>query len=499
MNRTQAFAIPATLALLAAGACLPVSAYTGDDPVIVAGPAGIAACQFDEIRARIGPDNTVTYKIYGNCQGSAISGELTFQAGEFYESFTVSNREKIDTHGYCETDPWATAINCHDQTISAVGMNVEPNLEGRAPLSLIGDSSPKLFHDAFNNATRPNPPGMPVNFSATEGIGQMTARWIAPDDSGDRPFLGFLVQVQPHGATGGKWTDFGRIGRHTRPEYLLPGKLPPSSSTVRDWDARVCAVTQLAQTCTPALFPGSIVREVAETKSDHNAAALFQPAPTVAFARVKTDTAGPTMTICEAAASARARNSPAAPGLEKQCAAQPAKPIVPVMDEAWRAKNAARGEELVNLDPMALAVRNQWKNAEKVRAFNIGMAVAEGQTAPGPGKQAIHDVLTEIEQRPFEMAVWYSIDRNANAKLAEAGAAMAKVDPTIAEARTGMSDPFYWLGFDIASGLFGDPALGSVGNTAMGPGSVKIRDALNPADAREGFNDGVKFHLARKY
>lgn len=258
-------------------------------------------------------------------------------------------------------------------------------------------------------------------------------------------------------------------------------------------------------TCTPTVAPAPVPAAPA--------------APTVrAMGRVHTDsaTAAAPVSVCEAAKTARARNSPAAPGLEQQCAAQKAllttssvdgvapataqaKPAIPVLDEAWRVEHAARGEALVNLDPMALALRDQWQNAEKVRAFNIGMAVAEGQTALGPGKQAIHDALAVSEQRAFEMAVWYSIDRNANAALADIGAAIANADPAVAEARTGMSDPFYWLGFDIASGLFGDPALGSVGNTEMGPGSTRIRDGLNPASAREGFNDAVKFHLARKY
>ncbi len=57
---------------------------------------------------------------------------------------------------------------------------------------------------------------------------------------------------------------------------------------------------------------------------------------------------------------------------------------------------------------------------------------------------------------------------------------------------------FYQLGFDIATGLFGDPALGAQGNTLMGPGSQRIRDTLSAAGQR-GFDDSVKFHLARDY
>ncbi|HSB26328.1 MAG TPA: hypothetical protein VLE19_00675, partial [Pyrinomonadaceae bacterium] len=54
------------------------------------------------------------------------------------------------------------------------------------------------------------------------------------------------------------------------------------------------------------------------------------------------------------------------------------------------------------------------------------------------------------------------------------------------------------LGFDIATGIFGNPALGASGNTATGPGSLAIRDALSAAGQR-GFNASVKFLLSRSY
>lgn len=55
-----------------------------------------------------------------------------------------------------------------------------------------------------------------------------------------------------------------------------------------------------------------------------------------------------------------------------------------------------------------------------------------------------------------------------------------------------------WLGFDIATGIFGDPALGAKGNTATEPGSLKIRDGLSAAGQR-GFNASVALHLSRNY
>ena len=56
---------------------------------------------------------------------------------------------------------------------------------------------------------------------------------------------------------------------------------------------------------------------------------------------------------------------------------------------------------------------------------------------------------------------------------------------------------FFWLGFDIASGIFGDRAAGAQGNTATGPGSLGIRNELNGAGQR-GFDAAVALHLGRR-
>src|ERR1044071_166331 len=59
---------------------------------------------------------------------------------------------------------------------------------------------------------------------------------------------------------------------------------------------------------------------------------------------------------------------------------------------------AARGAALVNEDPSALELRDEQPEGPARRGFNIGMAAAEGQTLPGPGKQRIHDSLSPAEQ-----------------------------------------------------------------------------------------------------
>ena len=157
----------------------------------------------------------------------------------------------------------------------------------------------------------------------------------------------------------------------------------------------------------------------------------------------------------------------------------------------------SRGGLLAAADPLSAELRNRSPDDLNRRGFDIGMAAAEGNTEPGPGKQRIHDSLSQAEQGGFDAAVSFSLQRNKNARFAAVGAAIAQADPEVAQARSADPDVFYWLGFDIASGIFGDPALGANGNTATGPGSLGIRNALNPA-AQRGFDASVALHLRRR-
>jgi hypothetical protein len=302
------------------------------------------------------------------------------------------------------------------------------------------------------------------------------------------------------------------------------------------------------------------------------------PGSVKAMGRVRLDgaPAGPSISICESARQARARNSPAAPGLEAQCRAQEAQEAAkvgaslnalaargeaiarqdPVAAELRNlqpdgpsrrgfnvglaaaeghtapgpgkqkihdqlspaeqagfdaavsfsltrntkriADLAAKGEGIANQDPLALELRNQQPNGPARRGFDVGMAAAEGQTSDGPGKRLILGGLDPAEQGGFATAVSFSVDRNRNADSAAKGAAIAEADPDVAAVRAGEADALYWLGFDIATGIFGDPALGARGNTATGPGSNKIRNDLSYS-ARRGFDASVAFHLSRKY
>lgn len=159
---------------------------------------------------------------------------------------------------------------------------------------------------------------------------------------------------------------------------------------------------------------------------------------------------------------------------------------------------ASRGSEIAAQVPLAAELRNQFEEGPARRGFDIGLAVAEHDTAPGPGKQKIRDLLYPDERAGFSTAVEFSLERNRYIELATIGASIAQRDPSVASARNAIGDVFYRLGFDIATGLYGSPAMGSKGNTAIGPGGLRIRDALSTR-AQSGFNDSVKLHLSRKY
>lgn len=157
---------------------------------------------------------------------------------------------------------------------------------------------------------------------------------------------------------------------------------------------------------------------------------------------------------------------------------------------------AARGEVLANEDPLTIQLRDQQADDSSRLGFYIGLGVAEGQTLPGPGKQRIGASLPATQQRGYNVAVSFSLERNRNSDLAARGAAITATDEKAAAARDSDQDVFYRLGFNIATGIFGEAARGALGNTQLGPGSLKIRDSLSLAGQR-GFNAGVKFHLGQ--
>jgi len=203
---------------------------------------------------------------------------------------------------------------------------------------------------------------------------------------------------------------------------------------------------------------------------------------------------GAPVSICDAAQSALDRNAIEASDLAAKCRAIGGGQSLTMPADQF----AAAGEALAEGDPLLSELRNRQPAGAFRRGFDIGTGVSAGQTQWGAGKQRILDSLKPDEQEGFRIAISFALDRNRNAALAAAGAAIASSDPTVAQVRTQDRDVRYWLGFDIASGLFGDPALGGAGHTATGAGSDAIRNALSPA-AQRGFLASVQFHLSRKH
>ena len=224
------------------------------------------------------------------------------------------------------------------------------------------------------------------------------------------------------------------------------------------------------------------------------------PSPVKSIGRVNTGSPSaprPARSICDSARDALSRQSPAAPNLVTQCSAAGGS-ATSVASNADLEAVLVRGQVIAANDAMFGELRNRVPEGPARRGFDIGLGIWAGNTAPGPGKQRYHDALVRAEQQGFDIAAAYSLPRNKHAALVNVGLTIASTDPEVAAARNTEADPFYWLGFDIASGLFGDPAAGSEGSKAIGPGAITIRNALNAAGQR-GFNASVALHLSRRY
>ncbi len=179
--------------------------------------------------------------------------------------------------------------------------------------------------------------------------------------------------------------------------------------------------------------------------------------PAIALGRVQGTPSAAQTPICDAARSAKARNSPAAPGLERQCLASGGSLVQPITLEAARVDQPA------------------------VRISVLAPAVPKPQQAPPV-------------QAPPQLPM--PTDTDDLEVLASTGQRIAASDADLSAERDADPDPSYQYGFDIATALFGDPALGASGNTMMGPGSDRIRNALSPV-SQHGFDASMNFYLER--
>jgi hypothetical protein len=170
---------------------------------------------------------------------------------------------------------------------------------------------------------------------------------------------------------------------------------------------------------------------------------------------------------------------------------------VPMLSKNANDKVVDQGEAMANQDPMAVELRNSLPDGPSKVGFNMAFGIAGTQTLPGPGKDKYRDDSLEANQRNgWNTATSYFLDRNRNADWVKRGTGVAAASQVVKAARIDNSPSvLFRLGFDIATGIFGDPNLGAQGNTAMGPGAQKVRDELASADAKKGFEASVKLHL----
>ena len=166
---------------------------------------------------------------------------------------------------------------------------------------------------------------------------------------------------------------------------------------------------------------------------------------------------------------------------------------------------ATKGQAIADANLLVAALRETEPDGPQRTGFDIGMGAWQGNTADGAGKQALGKGLTAAEQLGYADAAVFSLQWNNNVEFAAKGAAIAELDSEVAAARAkargatpnGLRAALYWLGFDIATGIFGNPALGAQGNTLIGPGSERIRATLGP-DGQQGFNDSLAFNVRRR-
>jgi hypothetical protein len=173
-------------------------------------------------------------------------------------------------------------------------------------------------------------------------------------------------------------------------------------------------------------------------------------------------------------------------------------PTMPKRREGESDALAAAGESLVSADALAAALCGGQPAGAARRGFYVGMAAMNGHTLWGPGAQSIKDSLDPAGQIGFAEAAAYCLQRNNNSDVARRGAAVLSADPAAKAGQAALPLGLAWLGFAVASGIFGNPALGALGNTATGPGSLGIRGSLD-TDGQRGFDSAVAFHLAKKY
>jgi hypothetical protein len=166
---------------------------------------------------------------------------------------------------------------------------------------------------------------------------------------------------------------------------------------------------------------------------------------------------------------------------------------IPALNAGELSVMAARGQFLASSDPLLASLREVEPAGLSRLGFDIGLAISEGHSAPGPGKQKFkEDHVKDFDPSAYQRAVDYSVARNANPDIAARGAMAVAAQADAAAARAKLPLSNQWLGFNVAAGLFGSLADGALGHTSQGPGSNQIRERL--ASAMLGYDAALAFY-----
>jgi hypothetical protein len=110
-----------------------------------------------------------------------------------------------------------------------------------------------------------------------------------------------------------------------------------------------------------------------------------------------------------------ATNERIAPAVFQPAAQHPSSPVAPMTPPdaaSWEAL-AARGRAIALSDPTLSALRLREPEGASRTGFDIGIGIADNQTAWGPGKQALIDKLPSSEKPSAETAAHVRVDQNA--------------------------------------------------------------------------------------
>jgi hypothetical protein len=254
-------------------------AYTGDDPAY----SPDYSCRIGQVTAQLGPDGSIKYNLTGNCGNNPITGQMAYSPSQhkMNERFYYGGAD-VTAMATCPADPWTSGAPCQDQKISAKGADPGPLLNFRVPLSLVVAGSGAVFQNARATASKPNPPGPPVNAKAvTHALpGTATVFWLGPDEHAPYgPYLDFIVEARPQNAQGAAWTRLGGLARHAAADYQLAVKLPAPVPGTAGWELRACSTTSLATTCTSPLIPTPDMTMLKQTPSTSFKGAIQTPPP----------------------------------------------------------------------------------------------------------------------------------------------------------------------------------------------------------------------------